>query len=1316
MHNINPAVQSVSLDTYGGLVAFIRPENLPEGASPRNYDMDFLVGSAQTRAPLQSVYSYAAASSGPNPGQAAVSSSWSDPSAILANGAGYASVSASSANLLTVSEFNFSLPQTVTPTGITVAISGFCTSAVTLTVQLLKAGAAVGTAKSVSLPSVQGTVTLGGASDIWGAAFACSDINNQQFGVQISAASVFSGAQALLNYVTIQVGQTTSNANFNFITTFVNQNGDAQNLSLDADGNFWMEDVAHQPGVLKLLFSGVTPGSFAGGVNGPGVQYLAFNNLTAGNDIPRQYNGQWIDRISQVGPGASPVFSASSASSTSYAIESITQPPARSWGYAYFLQSTGPGSTSPGNVVTIYYADSTQTGEDTTLVDAFNSGNAVYLYTSFTGVAEPQGPITAQVTSVGLASPPGQPRQFYYFTYVVPISQYLFYAGSGNAGYTANYHITLATMTTQSPVPQLSTGSSAVVTGSSVAAWNATWPIAQTLNSGSMTITQTSLSALSAGVATYSYAVISGANPAAGQMVTITGTLNANGALNGVNMSISAVSGSNIGTFTIQGFSAVTNYPAQQEQGQATTAGTVFCFDPGLLTLGSSTSPIYGNATGGEITVTGVGQYISPGTKQGVVFFITRNGYYTAPSPPVTFDIPDNTTSILAAQIPIGPPNVVARGIAFTESGSNGVPGANFFTLPTAVQYIVEGTTYTAGSLFIMDNVSTTASFSFPDSELVQAEAIDIYANNLFNLIEIGNPGWIVRYAGRNAYGLCQSKIQNFNNLSFDGGYLPGGQLMPLGWSAADAYGSLLVSPIFGNSYYIRNSTTGALTQAGKLQQSAYQDAYLQPILDPNTLYSARVTARAPSGNPSGTLVVALLNNGAILGSLTIPFAQLTTQMQTLTGTLLTSAFSTVPPGLMLQLYAANLAAGADVEIDRIEIFSTDAPVDSTNVYFSYADNPESVDAVTGVVGFTSENQQPVNGAVIMYDTLYALKQASMYSLQSSGNQEPSDWNEPEVAQRAGACGINAYDFGPQWILEACRNGLYLFDGGQPGRIMEEIFPIWDAINWSAGSSIWVKVDVTNRRLYVGVPLPTPNFWLPNAAPNPNPTAPNVILMCNYQGCDTGSELQSMMGVHTTMFGTLMDTDMRRKWSIWQIQSPYANAVSANGAAGVASTGEINILDSEMRFCNGIGNSKIYRLNTDLEPGEVPTDDGAAIQSLYTTYGWVNSAKAAQMPLLGLFRKLWSYITHQVSGVGTLNLRLLPNTLLGPSDSATGYYPWTLPGGFPLSEPCMQIHEAPLNFAATRTFLEFSTSGRMEIGNVVLTGKRHPHNVLTGVR
>ena len=92
------------------------------------------------------------------------------------------------------------------------------------------------------------------------------------------------------------------------------------------------------------------------------------------------------------------------------------------------------------------------------------------------------------------------------------------------------------------------------------------------------------------------------------------------------------------------------------------------------------------------------------------------------------------------------------------------------------------------------------------------------------------------------------------------------------------------------------------------------------------------------------------------------------------TGTMLTTAFLIRLNSLMLTVDAANIANNADVEIDRVEVFPTAIPVLTTTVYGSYAGLPEQVDAVTGQVVFESENQQPVNGAVVMYDTFYAMK------------------------------------------------------------------------------------------------------------------------------------------------------------------------------------------------------------------------------------------------------------------------------------------------------------------------------------------------------
>src|SRR6185312_8779996 len=288
-----------------------------------------------------------------------------------------------------------------------------------------------------------------------------------------------------------------------------------------------------------------------------------------------------------------------------------------------------------------------------------------------------------------------------------------------------------------------------------------------------------------------------------------------------------------------------------------------------------------------------------------------------------------------------------------------------------------------------------------------------------------------------------------------------------------------------------------------------------------------------------------------------LPFSSMSATLATYEGPMIAAnVLTTVPADLQIWVEAAQLANGADLLIDCIEVFPTAVPVLTTTVYGSYAGLPEQVDAVTGQVQFISENQQPVNGAMVMYDTLYAMKGwtgnapgSSLYALHASENKEPAQWDEPEVSQRSGgSCGPLAFDLAEQWFLGASRKGLYLFVGGQPGKISQEIQQVWDAVNWNAASVIWVRVDLTERRILVGVPMSTPNFWLPNAPTVTNPTSPNVVLMCNYQGIENGEELRAMPEMHTTMFGTLNAIDMRRKWSIWQIPSPYANVVQ--GATG----------------------------------------------------------------------------------------------------------------------------------------------------------------------
>ena len=58
MFTITPDLQTAPLDTFGGLFTGASPDSLPEGASPRLYNVDFLVGGVGTRPGLDPLFTY----------------------------------------------------------------------------------------------------------------------------------------------------------------------------------------------------------------------------------------------------------------------------------------------------------------------------------------------------------------------------------------------------------------------------------------------------------------------------------------------------------------------------------------------------------------------------------------------------------------------------------------------------------------------------------------------------------------------------------------------------------------------------------------------------------------------------------------------------------------------------------------------------------------------------------------------------------------------------------------------------------------------------------------------------------------------------------------------------------------------------------------------------------------------------------------------------------------------------------------------------------------------------------------------------------
>jgi len=1309
------------MNMFGGLCAEIAPTDLPEGASPLNYDVDFDIGAVYTRAGLNPVYSFQDLAAGPkfagSGGQIPVNNvQWTTTPA----GVDTVTWLNGQSPILWWNDFGFDLPQTGV-TGIEVQISGHYTGPVSpecvLELTLTTDGRGLGIAKTFFFQTNDTTLTLGGPSDTWSAIAAVNEINTPGFGVQFYAISPGQTTSLFINAIAIRAFIAEGLNNVNWIKTFIENDDSTHTFVLDSQGVVWEEDVTHNPGVLVPEITTIYPEQFAHSASNLNEEWIMFSDLKKGTNIPR-HGTNW-DRVSQVGPGAPPSCVGNATGTNVWGIISITQEPRRSdpehpGTFQDALWSASPTTDDPGNVLTVFYASARiENGHFVSLPDAhLVVGQAVNIeFGAGTQFASLNG--TYIITNQGFARPPGasedQNGERWMFT--VQTVQTSSQNAQAHAQIAGTYQLTLATIT----LDKLATwqaGDQITIQGPAVGGWAGTYSILKAINGGQYQITGTSLTN---GIATYDFTLVSGVLPTAGSIVTITGCVNGpffNGSsiFNVTNATVNSVTGS---SFTIR-MAGQPNVAAAVENGNAVELGTVFQFDPGLSHLGLASDlgarpgvfpALSGTAQNpaGTVSLTGG---LGAGVRQAVTIFETRNGYLTAPSPPVTFGTTTEDNSIVVSNICIGPPNVIARIVAFTPAN-----GGFFFYIPQDITIPNAGQPLTYTSTRVANNSDTQATFTFTDGLLMASVSIDSPGNDLFNQIEIGASCWVVPYAARNFYGLMNNKVANFVNTTFDGGFLTPGQFnYPAGWTPEPNInsnnGRLVTSPVFGFSYYIFNPGPGTVEVLGGMHQSAFQDAYQVPIIRPNTDYSIRVDVRTPAGitNLGGQLLFDLVSygpnppvTGKLFASLGFPLSAMSTQFQTLTGQFLLKGNMplTVPSDTILRLYASNLPAGADIEIDRFEIYPTREPTLTVDVMASYVDNLEAVDGVSGDLGISVTNNQPVIGAFTQFDLLYFLKTASMFSTQDSPTEEPALWKIREISNKIGTIGIHSYDYGEEWMITACRQGVYIFSGREPIKISQEIQPVWDAINWAAGYTIVVRNDVASRRLFIHVPLPTPNPWLPEALLNPNPTTPNVILMMSYKELQTAAALEDRGPVKVSFSGKLISWDMSRKWSLWQIPSPYSAFVRRPDGT------------EQLFIGNGRRNSRVYQLDQNAL-----SDDGLAIPGLYTTYGFIQGEEARQYgPVVSMYRKLYKYSSYNISGAGMLKLRALVNDWM-PT------YPYEAPGGIELTCPGDSNREIPFNLEGQRLFLEFSTNhpeANFRLSEIILSIAKSPWAQVRGI-
>ena len=195
-------------------------------------------------------------------------------------------VLAGETEVLTATGFVFSLNPSTGLTGFGVTFKAYTSNATSVSLQLLKNGIAVGQPIEQALTTTPTIYELGGASNLWGYTWLASDVNNTQFGVQITASGV---GIANVNDLDILAYITPQLANFNYVNSFIENDGQTYTLALDSNGIMWQEDVTNNPGTLSVSLTGIISGTFAQSSPFNNREYICFSDLSIGTDRPRSF-------------------------------------------------------------------------------------------------------------------------------------------------------------------------------------------------------------------------------------------------------------------------------------------------------------------------------------------------------------------------------------------------------------------------------------------------------------------------------------------------------------------------------------------------------------------------------------------------------------------------------------------------------------------------------------------------------------------------------------------------------------------------------------------------------------------------------------------------------------------------------------------------------------------------------------------------------------------------------------------------------------------------------------------------------------------
>lgn len=1108
-----------------------------------------------------------------------------------------------------------------------------------------------------------------------------------------------------------------------YAKSFVQPNGDIQNLYLDAAGNIWHEDASNLPGSYTLL-QAVQANTYGKSITAFGKEYIAISDGLHGADMPLQWDGTNLDRVTQDGPGVAPtvanlvippVAMAATGSAPTLTITGVfpDQKVNGYWTTINIYTSSGAGTVAVGSLV---FISGTGSAFDSALPYLVilnpGPGGAITCQAYFPGSQSSYvggGTLTIGTTGITLT------RQGNYVTcntaaahnlkpgYQVQISGASassllppLAVGGGITQIVINNENApgLATITTSSahgliPGNQVilnSIGRVAIggsVTGITWAGGVAQIQMAsphglspgaqvtiQTVGAGGapFNMATTVLSVISTLIFTYAMTPLGSASPG-----PYTGSSS-----DFVYLSWPVPNTTTPTYFEVVSAPSPTTFQVQINYSDSTfTSGQVSFPWEGTFfvsSVPSSTSFVYKhigpNGTSNTVgQVTPYGQ-CAPGQHQCQVLFLTRQGYITRPSPPTTFQA-NGGQYVSVSNIPIGPPNVVARILAFTGAG-----GTYFFYIPVNAQIngqiVARGDDQagTASGTVVYDNTSTAAVLDFSDNTLFSSLGISIPGNTPANNIVIDGALGFGFYGNRLVTWGQRNRVQNLLNMGFEGGVLPTGGTsgspinQPCGWTINTTGGTVVAGHITGNGWQMGNAQ-------GTIKQSLYQDAYGAPIAQPNTFYAFRAWLSAPA-----TVTITI-------SSASTAFSTTCSLIMVGFGGYVQSGFPLATPGAIPPDLVITIAANAAVMIDELSLIYEQNPWLDSIMYASYANNPEAFDGVSGKLGSTQDAHKVMDVASIR-QTLYFLTQdpgGKLHQTSDNGTTEPAGWTVNQVGANCGVLSAFALTksqaddssaaAGEEWFAWLSATGPRIFGGDFPYKIGQEIQPDFNSVATStiglgiggtlltAGLTCWALNEISTKTLFFGVPITVPG--------TPG-TYPNRIYACSYRELDTAYQIATSGPIHTSFTGKLVATDHTRKWTRWNMTMNGAALMYHPDPAGGAGLTQLMTLFAGNGSLASGGFGNVYTLSAT----KFTDDDYGQVAPYYTTYFFVSHEQEAQLSYqlangqrqpLGSGRKLLQYLSAFISTPAGFNSappnRATNLTISFLVDSLTNVWPIT---------------------------------------------------------